>query len=404
MTRVSLVTTTINIPFFLEGILKNYKKNKSKFNFQIIVIGDKKTPFAINKFLNRLKTKYLKNIIYYDIKKQDKFFKKKYNKIYKLFPYNDALRKLLGSIILLTNKKEKSDKIIFIDDDNYVTNKINFLKDFDIVGSNYRGNLISNLKGWPNLYKSFIERNNIPIFPRGFPWLYRNKQSLIFKNKKANGQKVIANCGFILGDPDIDAVSRLFNKIETIGVKNKNYFVLAKNNYFPLNDQNLCIAKEYLPLYYKPIAAGRNSDIWTSYLISKVASYHNELISYGKPHLTQIRNVHDFWNDYELEKEHNIATDFFVEILKNIKLNRNKNRFNNYLKLCFDGIKICERKIKKINKDKIEILKKSTRHYQNISAQNRIKRDIYSLKYIIKYFKEYLLWLKLIKFYKLENY
>jgi hypothetical protein len=404
MKRISLITTTINVPTFLEGILKNYKKNSKNFELEILVIGDRKTPKSINSYIEKLKKKYLKNISYFDIKSQDNFFNRKYKKIYKLFPYNDALRKLLGSIYILDRKEKKIDKVIFIDDDNYVNNNINFLKDFDIVGSFYSGNLVSNKKGWPNLYKSFIEKQNIPIFPRGFPWSYRNQDSLIFDSKKGKKQRVVANCGYILGDPDIDAVSRLFNKIETIGVKNKNYYVLAKNNYFPLNDQNLCISKDYLSLYYKPIAAGRNSDIWTSYLISKVAAYHNELISYGRPHLNQIRNIHDFWNDYELEKDHNIATDFFVEILNSIKLSKKDTRINNYIKLCIDAMKRCDFKVKKINQKKLNLLSKSTRHYQNISAEKKIKRDIFSIHYIKKYFKEYLNWLRLIKYYKLDNY
>lgn len=404
MKKISLVTTTINVPFFLEGILKNYKKNRKGFELEIFVIGDIKTPKSISSYINKLQKKYLKNIFYFDIKKQDHFFKKKYKKIYKLFPYNDALRKLLGSIYILDRKEKKTDKVIFIDDDNFVNDNINFLKDFDIVGSYYSGKLIFNKNGWPNLYQSFIEKQNIPIYPRGFPWLHRNHNSLILGTKKANKKKVVANCGFILGDPDIDAVSRLFNRIETVGVRNKNYFVLAKNNYFPLNDQNLCLSKDYLPLYYKPIAAGRNSDIWTSYLISKVAAYHDELISYGRPHLKQIRNVHDFWNDYELEKDHNIATDFFVEILMSIKLNKKNSRIKNYKKLCSDAMKICDNKIKLINKKKSNLLRKTTRHYQNISAEKKIKRDLFSINYIKKYFKEYLDWLKLIKYYRLDEY
>ena len=404
MKKISLVTTTINVPFFLEGILKNYKKNRKGFELEIFVIGDIKTPKTISSYINKLQKKYLKNIFYFDIKKQDRFFKKKYKKIYKLFPYNDALRKLLGSIYILDRKEKKTDKVIFIDDDNFVNDNINFLKDFDIVGSYYSGKLIFNKNGWPNLYKSFIEKQNIPIYPRGFPWLHRNHNSLILGTKKANKKKVVANCGFILGDPDIDAVSRLFNRIETVGVKNKNYFVLAKDNYFPLNDQNLCISKDYLPLYYKPIAAGRNSDIWTSYLISKVAAYHDEFISYGRPHLKQIRNVHDFWNDYELEKDHNIATDFFVEILKSVKLNKKNSRIKNYKKLCSDAMKICDNKIKQINKKKSNLLRKTTRHYQNISTEKKIKRDLFSINYIKKYFKEYLDWLKLIKYYRLDEY
>ena len=56
-------------------------------------------------------------------------------------------------------------------------------------------------------------------------------------------EKKIANCGYILGDPDIDATSRLFWPIETLKVKNQRIFAFGKDNFFPLNDQNTSIAK-----------------------------------------------------------------------------------------------------------------------------------------------------------------
>ncbi len=400
MKKISIVTTTINIPIFLKNIVQNIKLKKSQniFEISIIVIGDKKTPKKTKKFCDNLSKKFKINILYFDINFQDKYFKSKYSSIYKLFPYNDAIRKLLGSIFILN---DLPDKVIFIDDDNYCNKNQNFLKDFDIVGEKYNGHTIHNKNCWPNVYKSFKEKNNIPLYPRGFPWKYRNENSFIFKKKKVSNHKVIANCGFILNDPDIDAVSRLFFKIKTIGVKNKNYFVISKNNYFPLNDQNLCISKEYIALYYKPLSAGRNSDIWTSYLLSKVSSYHNELISYGRPHLEQVRNIHDYWNDYELEKKHNIATDIFVEILKKIKLNKSNSRYNNYVKLCIDGINIAKNMIKN---EKSKNKNSNNRHYQNITGKKKIERNILSLNYIIDYFKEYNLWLQQIKKYKFNKF
>ncbi len=402
MKKISIITTTINIPIFLNNIIKNIKLNKSQKNFDIsiIVIADKKTPKLAKQFCLNLRKKSKINILYFDIGFQNKFFKNKYPSLYKLFPYNDAIRKLLGLIYVLN---DLPDKIILIDDDNYCNSKQNFLGDFDIVGKKYNGQTVYNKNCWPNIYKSFVEKNNIPIYPRGFPWKYRNSDSFKFKTKKVYNQKIIANCGFILNDPDIDAVSRLFYKIKTIGVKNKNYFIISKNNFFPLNDQNLCISKEYIALYYKPLSAGRNSDIWSSYLLSKVSSSHNELISYGRPHLRQFRNIHDYWNDYELEKKHNVSTDLFVEILKKVKLSKKNSRYKNFVKLCTDSIKIAKYMIKnEINKK----MKKNIteRHYQNITGRKASERNIESLKYIIEYFKEYNVWLRLIKKYNFNKF
>ena len=193
----------------------------------------------------------------------------------------------------------------------------------------------------------------------------------------------------------------MFFKIKTVGVKNKNYFVISENNFFPLNDQNLCVSKEYIALYFKPLSGGRNSDIWTSYLMSKVSSYHNELISYGRPHLTQVRNIHDYWNDYDLEKKHNIATDLFADILKKINLDKKNTRYKNYVKLCNDSIILATKMIKK---QKVKNIKNKTRHYQNITSKKLTERNIDSLKYIIDYFREYRSWLIQIKKFKFDKF
>ena len=45
--------------------------------------------------------------------------------------------------------------------------------------------------------------------------------------KKQNNKKIVAKCGFITGDPDIDAVTRLFWPVNVKSVKSKqNYYFL----------------------------------------------------------------------------------------------------------------------------------------------------------------------------------
>ena len=96
------------------------------------MIGDKKTPKTINKFCKKIEKKYKTKIFYLSISDQDKFFKK-FSKLYKMFPYNDAVRKLLGSIYAWVNYK-KLKRVIFIDDDNYLDHTKSFLKGHEDTG------------------------------------------------------------------------------------------------------------------------------------------------------------------------------------------------------------------------------------------------------------------------------
>tara|TARA_B100000989_G_scaffold112897_1_gene82920 strand:- start:907 stop:2100 length:1194 start_codon:yes stop_codon:yes gene_type:complete len=384
-----IITTTINIPTFLEGICKNLKKYKHrKDKNSIIVIGDLKTPKEALGYCNKLSKKFGYKILFMDIKFQNKFFLKKYKKLYKFFPLNDAVRKLLGSIYLFDNLP---DKVVFIDDDNYVDKNKNFLRGHSLTNSKVKIKTIYSNDKWPNLYKYFKERSDVPFYPRGFPWKNRKLKANKFKIKFIE-KKIIANCGYILGDPDIDATSRLFWPIETLKVKSQTHFALSNENFFPLNDQNTSVGKSYIPLYFKPLAGGRNSDIWTSYLLEKVAYKFNETVSYGPPIITQIRNKHDYWKDYELEKEHNISTDLFAEILEKIKLKSKSNRVDTFIELC-KSFKDSIEKMLKVRKKNL----KKIRHYQAISNIEIDERRKKSLIYIYKYIAEYENWLFQIK-------
>ena len=54
------------------------------------------------------------------------------------------------------------------------------------------------------------------------------------------------------------------------------------------------------------------------------------IVSYGSPNLKQIRNKHDYWKDYDLEVEHNISTDFFVDLISKVKIKKQKNKYKLY--------------------------------------------------------------------------
>tara|TARA_B100001287_G_scaffold269234_1_gene266463 strand:+ start:3545 stop:4735 length:1191 start_codon:yes stop_codon:yes gene_type:complete len=390
----AILTTTINVPTFLENICKNIKKFKHK-NFFFLVIADKKTPKGAKAYCHRIKKRFDVNIIYLSIEDQDKYFKNKYRKIYSLFPYNDAHRRLLG-LIYIKNMNPK--RVIFIDDDNFVANDVDFLKGHEIVGKKISGNAIYNSSKWPNIYKYVETDKNVPIYPRGFPWYYRNEDSFKIKVKKVKNKIVLANCGFILGDPDIDAVSRLFWKIKVNKINSKNNILIAKGMYCPFNDQNTCIDGKTSLLYYKPISAGRNSDIWTSYMYNKVSAIHDSLVSYGMPHLTQIRNIHDYWKDFDLEKQHNISTDYFAKLLMNAKCKPGKNYYVTFVNLLKKLLLEINKRQSKINLSFVE----KNRHYQGIGKKELLKRETESLKYIKKYFMEYLVWLKYLKQYNLQ--
>ena len=58
---LSIVTTTINVPFFLNGLIKNLSIYNNLKKTNIVVIGDKKTPSETLDYINKFRNKILQN-------------------------------------------------------------------------------------------------------------------------------------------------------------------------------------------------------------------------------------------------------------------------------------------------------------------------------------------------------
>ena len=82
----------------------------------------------LKKFCDNLSKKFKINILYFDINFRINIFSK-YSSIYKLFPYNDAIRKLLGSIFILNDLPDKLFLLMMT-----IMIKIEFLKILILLG------------------------------------------------------------------------------------------------------------------------------------------------------------------------------------------------------------------------------------------------------------------------------
>ena len=358
----AVCTTTINVPKFFDDVCKNAKKYGHK-DIVFFVIGDYKTPKNVDNFLVSLEKKYNFPFEYFNIRRQKKFLRD-FQVLDKLLPYNWGGRKMLANFIAF---KMNCKRIIMLDDDNFVLKK-DFFGFHKISGSKKKLSLFQSSNGWFNVYESLIEKNKVFFYPRSFPWKYRfvkNKIKITKKQKKIG----IVN-GLVLNDPDIDAISRLFWPIYVTRVK-KNYlpnYGLYKKTWCSWNNQNTSMSKSLFPCYFTPPSAGRNSDIWTAYVMCKICDSTGDVISFGEPLVEQRRNPHNLWNDLEDELINNISTDFFCEMLRSIKITEKK------------PLKILD-----------ELIEKSIKYIsKNEPSDERIKTSIK------KYFFEYRIWKDLI--------
>ena len=144
MNQKYLVITSINKP---NKTLKRIDLLCKKNNFNIIIIGDKKSP---KKFK-------LNNSLFYDLIKQNnlKF------KLAKRCPINSYSRKNIGYLIAIS----KGAKIIIDTDDDNIPKK-NFFQNFN------QNQICLNLKNkkWVNIYNYFLKKSK-NIWPRARLWI-----------------------------------------------------------------------------------------------------------------------------------------------------------------------------------------------------------------------------------------
>lgn len=309
---ITLVTTTIHIPYALE----EYAQNAKKWGFddmRFIVVGDLKTPEKTREFCNELKVKFGCNCTYLDAEAQRKITKS-FPKLDSLIPFNCIQRRNVG---LLLAYLEGADIIVTIDDDNFVAEE-NYFSAHQIVGNSLKLPVLTSSVGWLNVCDFLQDKHLRKFYPRGHSLSHRDGNEQI--SEKVADVKIIANAGFWLGDPDIDAITRLATPIEVVSYKLNHSFCLGHETYAPINSQNTAIHRSALPAYFLAPFIGRFDDIWAGYFLKRIADHLGDYFAFGAPLVKQVRNPHNLWNDLEAERLGLELSDLFCQTLRSIKL------------------------------------------------------------------------------------
>ncbi len=323
MIKVSLVTTTINYPKLLIEYAKDFLKFNKKKNIELIIIiaGDIKTPNKTKKLADTITNKYKIKCEYLDKKKQNKYLQH-FKNLKKFLPWNSVQRR---NVAILKSFHEKCDLIITIDDDNFLKTK-NFVQSHLFNVKKTRGMIVQSSSNWFNICQFLNENNNNNFFHRGFP-ISKKKLKNNYKLSNKKNFKIAANAGLWLNDPDVDAITRLSQKIKVNSYKLKKNFHLGPKIWSPFNSQNTALIGESIPAYFLSPHVGRMDDIYASYIYKKICDHLRFNISYGYPLVRQDRNDHNIWNDLDLEKNYHYFLEDFLNILEEIKIDKKNNNF-----------------------------------------------------------------------------
>jgi len=243
--------------------------------YQLIVVGDKKTP----------KEWQCDNVEYISVEKQEEI---KFNLV-KALPYNHYCRKMIG---YLTAIKNGADFIIDTDDDN-IPNKSWSFPEF-----NQRYECISEDIGFVNIYQLYVKQK---IWPRGLPLKFIERE--FFLEKKLIEQE--CNVGIWQGladeDPDVDAIYRLTSD-KPCYFKEREPVVLGKGTITPFNSQNTMFRKELFPLLYLPTyVTFRFTDILRGLIAQPIMWLYGYQLGFTNATVIQKRNPHDYMEDFNSE-------------------------------------------------------------------------------------------------------
>ena len=301
--KTALVITTINK--LNQNIIK-FSSGCKKKNWDLIIIGDKKTP----------KNYYLKYGNYLNLIDQKKL---NFN-FSKICPINNYARKNIGYLYAL---KMCNNVIVETDDDNFP--KKNFFSNRIKI---HKSKEIKN-KSWVNIYDLFLY-NSENIWPRGLP-LDQIKKTKIRINKLTKFNEFNLQQGLADQNPDVDAIYRLIH--ENINIKfKKNYKICLGRSYSPINSQNTTWFKEISPLMYLPVTCSmRCTDIIRGYVALNILIKKNKKILFHGANLIQNRNVHNLFNDFDQESILYLKSKKIFEKLNKLNIKSNNSNLYKYL-------------------------------------------------------------------------
>jgi hypothetical protein len=287
--KTALVTTTIRPPRVLE-LMRKYDPDVRFF-----VAGDENSSEECVNFC----THDLENTQYLFVKDQQQYL------CSKLIGWNCIQRR---NIAVLEALKWGAEVIVSWDDDNLPINDSyfwDFERKFEFL---HRGFQVSTRNRWVNQYGASVKH-------RGFPVDVPISKPIISTVVDA---KVGVAAGLCLGDPDIDAYTRMANPqcISYSDLISTNGYVVAPDNRCVFNTQNTAYLRQFAPAMFCVPGLGRHDDIIASLLTQRVMRDAGYQVHIGQPFTYQERNPHDLLIDLKDEiwgMEHLMGIAEFIE-------------------------------------------------------------------------------------------
>ena len=316
-TQAAIVVTTIFEPLFLRGYLDSLRKYRHE-GTSLTIVPDRKTPPSVYAAASQACDQG------FDVRcpaeEEQVEFLRRLALPDDFIPWNTDNRRNVGYLMALD---AGCDVLISIDDDNFCRPDVDFVGEHGCVGTEVRSQR-SEARGrelprqntrntqhatrWLNVCSMLETDCPVEIYPRGFPYFARGDEALAAEDAEGAGGTVAINAGLWLGDPDVDAVTRLSLAPKVTASRGPS-MILGANVWTPINTQNTALTREAATAYYYvrmgyPLQGSkidRYGDILSGYFAQKCARHLGHTIRVGTPVADHRRTPHNLFKDLHQE-------------------------------------------------------------------------------------------------------
>jgi len=262
--------------------------------FRTVVVGDTKTPSDWS----------YPNVTFLSVEDQ----KKLGYRIHDLLPYKSYARKNIGYLYAI----QHGAKIVYeSDDDNIPTDGLKYVDESTEVVSYIQGDNEKDIA--VNVYAHFGKPQ---VWPRGYP-LRKIQPNVEPKKTKKVMKLVPIQQGLADLDPDVDAIYRLTQPLN-ISFDPSAPVSVPAGLMCPWNSQNTLFHDSALWAMLIPTTTTfRVCDIWRSYWAQRILWDIGGEILFLPPSVKQIRNAHNYLEDFEDELDLYLKGEDLINFLIN---------------------------------------------------------------------------------------
>ncbi len=281
---------------------------------EFLLVGDRKSPAHLGATCEDF-SRHSYPCTYLDLQAQRALLSRHPELAHHL-PYDCLERLNLG---LLSAWLDASDLILQLAPEVQISDELDVLAAvkaaFNLPRASYHS-----ASGWLNITSLLEVDAPSPFALRGFPFdpaLHFPAAELLQESLP-----VAVHSGLIVRNPDLDAATRLEGTRLIHGLKATTpaCFTLTPGTWSPLPLGCLAFRREVIPAYFLTPYAGRYSDIWAGYVVTRIAQHLSQTISFGHPLLHRDSPEGDVHRDYELELAGYRQTLAFCAALRSIPL------------------------------------------------------------------------------------